>query len=154
VDGLGAGQTAILADGAVRAFVSRVTDTAAHVAINGLSTVSIGEGRARMVVLDDTTCLVSVDSVGERKAALSALCGDDMPEPSGVTVGSTAVLGDGAARVFVSSVGALGDTARVAINGLTAQTVEPGTMVEIDRSCSVEIEGIDRGHVAVGYVCD
>ena len=92
-------------------------------------------------------------------AAAGAAPGAAAPAASAAPVegfgpGETAVLSDGALRVFVSGVG--DGSARLAVNGVQTVTVAVGEGVEAtagDKACTVTVEGIDRGRVALGYVC-
>jgi len=67
--GIGAGETALLADGAARVFVSRVDSAAgtARVAVNGFDTVTLAVGETA----DTDACAVSLDAVGGGKASFS-----------------------------------------------------------------------------------
>lgn len=71
----------------------------------------------------------------------------------GVGPGETALLGDGAARVFVSRVDA--DAARVAVNGLeTAQLAVGDAAVIGNTGCRVTLSAVGGGKAAFGYACD
>jgi hypothetical protein len=62
-------------------------------------------------------------------------------------------LADGLS-VFVS--GVTDSAARIAINGVATETVPVGESVEVEvgeQACRVSVESVDRGHVALGYVC-
>lgn len=149
--GLTAGNTASFGDGSVRVTVSRVDDTGgtARLAVNG-ETVSLAAGESMMV----EECKLQLDGVDRGHASLSALCGGDLPEPTGIGPGTAMVLGDGAARVFLSSVAADGSAARFAVNGLTLQTIAAGGSAKVDGTdCAVTVDSIDRGHVSFGYDC-
>lgn len=150
-EGLTPGETALLADGAIRVFVSRVETDAARLAING-SMALLGAGNSLAVRDADSYCRVTLDGVDRGHASVSAACGDDLPAPEGVTAGSVAMLGDGAARVFVSRVAEDDSTARIAVNGLDMQTVSAGGTVSAG-DCAVRVDQIDRGHVRFGYDC-
>ena len=141
-------------NGAIRAFVSRVEADAVHVAINGIDTRRIREGRSRTVDLDGTLCLLTVDAVDRGHVQISSACGDDLPAPSGATPGQTVALGDGAARVFISGADPSGESARIAVNGVATQTVEPDSVIEVGEDCAITVEGIDRGHVDLSYACE
>ncbi|ETX28549.1 hypothetical protein [Roseivivax isoporae] len=154
-DELSPGMTAIFADGAVRVFVSRIdTETGtARLIMNGAPAVLPANAK-RIVAGDGEPCLVRLDGVNESGAQISAMCGADIPEPEGVGMGETAMLGDGAARVFVSGVSADGLTARVAVNGISPQQVRVGESVPAGtEGCTVSVDDIDRGHVTFGYAC-
>lgn len=78
------------------------------------------------------------------------------PEPEGVTPGNVEMLADGALRVFVSAVDDADGTARVAINGIETQMLRVGRSARVDvdgQSCSVTLDGIDRGHVQLSGSC-
>ena len=175
-EGLGAGATAILADGSVRAFVSRVTEDGARVSVNGeLVTLAVGESTAA------GDCSVTLDGIDGGKASLSAACtgegdasGEDAaaaeapaegdaaaateeaaPIEGGTGIGQTAMLGDGAVRVFVSGIGADGSSARIAVNGVETRTVAAGDSIETgEEGCTVTVDAIGAGSVALSYGCD
>ena len=112
--------------------------------------VTLVAGDATMV----ETCQVRLDSVDRGHAAISAVCEGDLPAPEGIAPGAAAVLGDGAARVFLSGVAADGSSARIAINGQTLQVVPAGGKVTVEGTdCAVSVDAIDRGRVAFGYAC-
>lgn len=149
--GLTAGQTASFADGEVRVTVSRVDDAtgAARLAVNG-TVMTLAAGSATMV----EPCKVQLDSVDRGHAAISAVCGDELPAATGIAPGAAMVLGDGAARVFLSGVSADGSSARVAINGQSLQVIPAGGKVPVEGTdCTVSVDSIDRGRVAFGYAC-
>ncbi|SNR79300.1 hypothetical protein [Puniceibacterium sediminis] len=148
--GLTAGNTAVFGDGAVRAFVSRVGDGTARISVNGnLTNLSAGES---MTVGD---CLLMLNSVDRGHADISGACGSDVPAATGFGPGEAAMFDDGATRVFISGVSEDGSAARIAVNGLVTQSVAKGESVSVggDSNCSVVVEGIDRGHVQLGYIC-
>ncbi|SFR03553.1 hypothetical protein [Poseidonocella sedimentorum] len=149
-----AGQTVMLADGALRVFVSRVDDGEGRVslAVNGFERVMLGQGRATEVRGGDgAACLLSVGEVSADGVALAAPCGADRAEPRGVTAGSTARLTDGL-RVFVSRVS--DGAARIAINGRSLQSLSVGEAADVPgQRCALRLEGIDRGHVDVSTTC-
>ncbi|MCA8879663.1 MAG: hypothetical protein KDA73_06810 [Rhodobacteraceae bacterium] len=149
--GITPGMTESFADGAVRVTLSRVDDTAgvARLSVNG-QTVKLGAGDTMMA----GDCKVKVDSVDRGHAAVSALCGSDLPAPSGLAPGETAMLGDGAAKVFVSAVSDKAKTARIAVNGFSLETVPSGgTAAVAGTNCKVSVDQIDRGRVSLGYAC-
>lgn len=153
--GLSSGNTAILADGAIRVFVSRVDDAArsARLSING-ALAHLTEGHSVALRPDGDYCRVMLDGVDRGHARVSAACGDDLPAPEGITPGSAAVLGDGAAHVFLSSVSADDSSARIAVNGVDLQSVDTGGSVRVgDTRCRVSVDQIDRGHVSFSYIC-
>jgi hypothetical protein len=149
--GITPGMTESFADGGVRVTLSRVDDAAgvARLSVNG-QTVKLGAGDTMMA----GDCRVKVDSVDRGHAAVSALCGSDLPAPTGLAPGETAMLGDGAAKVFVSAVSDKAKTARIAVNGFTLQTVPSGgTAAVAGTDCKVSVDQIDRGRVSLGYAC-
>ncbi|HET9070118.1 MAG TPA: hypothetical protein VFN28_15870 [Amaricoccus sp.] len=153
-EGFAAGQTAVLSDGALRVFVSRVDDDAgtARLRANGTD-LTLAAGETRTVAGADGDCRLSLDAVDRGHAAVSGGCGDALPVPDGAAPGTTVALADGL-RVFISGVGDSG--ARIAVNGVAAQTVAVGESVDVDvdgQTCRVSVESVDRGHVALGYVC-
>ncbi|HRO12302.1 hypothetical protein [Amaricoccus sp.] len=153
-EGLSAGETALLSDGALRVFVSRVDDAAGEASLraNGQD-FALAVGDAATVASAAGDCRLSLDAVDRGHASVSGACGDALPAPDGAAPGTTVDLAEGL-RVFVSGVG--DDGARLAINGVATQTVPLGQSVEVrvgDRSCRVSVENIDRGRVALGYVC-
>ncbi len=151
-DGLAAGQTLVAADGALRVFVSRVAGGEARLSVNG-RTKTLGEGDAVTVPVADDHCRVTVDAASGEMAALSALCGDDMPAPEGVAVGKTAIFEDGALRSFVSRVDE--DSARLAVNG-DLVTLAVGRSVAAmagDTLCRVSLDAVDRGHASLSAAC-
>lgn len=154
VEGFGPGETAVLSDGALRVFVSRLDESAgtAHVRVAGTD-LALAPGKPATVGGPNGECLVTLDALGGGKAALSGACGDALPEPAGAAPGTVVDLAEGL-RVFVS--GATDDAARIAINGVRTVTVPVGESVEAtagEQSCRVTVEGVDRGRVALGYTC-
>lgn len=148
--GLSAGNTAVFGDGSVRAFVSMVADDTARISVNGdISSLSLGES----ISVGD--CLLTLNSVDRGHADITGVCGSDVPAATGFGPGEVALFDEGATRVFVSGVSADGSAARIAVNGLVTQSVATGESVTVggDSKCSVMVEGIDRGHVQLGYAC-
>jgi hypothetical protein len=151
--GQGAGETALLADGALRVFVSRVDEGSARLVVNG-SAVDLATGESRTLELGGEDCQVTLAAIDRGHVVVAGGCGDELPQPEGAGPGSTVTLGDGAVRVFVSSVDESG--ASIAINGVERQTVPVGESVTVpvgDAECEVSVEGIDRGRVVLGYAC-
>lgn len=153
-NGFSPGQTAVLSDGAVRVFVSRIDAAAgtAAVRIGGADSV-LALGESRMVAGADGECRLTLDAVGGNRAGFSAACGDALPAPDGAAPGAVVALADGL-RVFVSAVTDGG--ARIAINGVQTETVAVGEAVEVtvgEQTCQVSVTGVDRGRVALGYSC-
>jgi hypothetical protein len=153
--GHSAGQTAVLSDGALRVFVSRIDAEAgkAHLRANG-SDVTLGVGQSETLTSDAGDCRVTLDALDRGHAAVSGACGEELPEPDGAAPGTIVDLAEGL-RVFVSGVTDSG--ARIAVNGVETTTVAAGESVEVrvgEQTCQVSVEKVDRGHVALGYVCD
>ncbi|MDK3073854.1 hypothetical protein QO034_12090 [Sedimentitalea sp. JM2-8] len=153
---LGAGQTALFADGAVRAFVRRVTAEGAVLSINGASS-EIGAGESVVVRHDGGTCRVGVAQVSGAGVALSSDCDGGAAPEDGVsaTPGQTVMLADGALRAFVS--GVVGGDARLSINGVGTQVLAVGESAETEvdgRTCSVTVTGIRGGTVGLTGRCD
>lgn len=156
-DSPSAGETVVLADGALRVFVSRVTPDGARVAVNSYSMIELATGQARGIQTADAYCRIALDSVGGGQAGLSALCGDDLPPATGTKTGETAVLAEGAVRAFVSRVSGDESYAVVALNGLGTVPLAFGDLATVDSptgDCEVKIDSIDRGHVAFAATCD
>lgn len=153
-NGAAPGEAAVVSDGALRVFVSRLDEEkgTAHVRVNGTDLV-LALGKPQTVAGQDGECQLTLDAVGGGKAAISGACGDALPEPAGAAPGTMVNLAEGL-RVFVS--GVTETAARIAVNGVQTVTVPLGQSVEAeagDKSCTVTVDGIDRGRVALGYAC-
>ena len=152
--GISAGQTAVLSDGALRVFVTRVDDAAgsARLMANGTDlTLSVGQSQTLSGRAGE--CKVTLDALDRGHATVSGACGDALPAPAGAAPGSIVDLAEGL-RVFVSGVTDAG--ARIAVNGVETRTVPLGKSMDVkvgDQACRVSVESIDRGRVALGYVC-
>ena len=157
------GETAVLADGALRVFVSRLDTEAgtARLSINGTDT-TLAVGDAATVALESGDCAVSVVSIGADGVALASDCGEaavaDVPAApeAGFRPGEVAILADGALRVFVSGLAADNSAARLAINGLSLETVASGGFVDVasgDKSCTVSVTGVGNGLVGLDGSC-
>ncbi len=164
------GQTARAGDGALRAFVSRIDDASGSVvlSVNGTPT-TLAAGQAVTEEVDGRACRVSLVGIRDRRAGLDAVCeeasagsqggsgdsgGDAVPD--GIAPGSVALLGEGAVRVFVSSVASDGSSARIAINGVTTQQVAGDDRIELQvdgQTCAVTIGGIGGNRVGLDYSC-
>lgn len=157
-NGTGPGATAVLADGALRAFVSRVDSEhgEAVLFLNGTTDwVYVAEGSAVRADAGDLPCLLSLDAISGGTAELSALCGDDMPPPVGTQVGSTASFEEGALRVFVAGAFEQDGVARLALNGFDTEWALVGDVLEDDHSgCALRVDNVDRGHVAMTANCN
>ncbi|MBP7003321.1 hypothetical protein [Amaricoccus sp.] len=152
--GFAPGETAVLSDGAVRVFVSRIDEGAgtAAVRVNGAD-MTLAVGAPQTLATEGGDCKLSLDAVGGGKAGVSAACGDALPAPEGVAPGETVALAEGL-RVFVSGVTDTG--ARIAVNGVGTRTVGVGESIEAkvgEQTCQVSVTAVDRGRVALGYTC-
>lgn len=77
----------------------------------------------------------------------------DTPPEGGIGVGETAVLSEGAARVFVSRVAE--DGARVAVNGVETATLAVGDTAAVgDSGCAVSLDAVGGGKASFSYACD
>lgn len=157
-EALGVGQTASLAEGAVRAFVQQFDAEA------GTAVLSVNRESTRLSVGDSVVarheggaCRVGLGGVSDAGVEITSDC--DMAAGSealgdGYGVGSVALLSDGALRVFVS--GILDGDVRLAINGLETEVVSVGDTVEVDTddgTCSVTVTGIRGTLVSMTSSC-
>lgn len=69
-----AGETAVLADGALRVFVSGILNGDARLAINGLGVQTVVVGEAVEVTSGEQNCLVSVSGIRNGTLALNGVC--------------------------------------------------------------------------------
>lgn len=147
----GVGETFVLAGGAVRAFVQRVDAEAgtALLSVNGAA-AQLSPGEAITVRHDAGACRLALSEVGADGVRISSDC--DMPAGEGAAYGpgEMASLGDGQLRVFVS--GILGDTARLAINGLDTQSLRVGESHSVE-NCTVSVTGIRGNRVLLDGGC-
>ncbi|MEQ8902631.1 MAG: hypothetical protein RID11_16790 [Roseovarius sp.] len=145
------GETFVLADGAVRAFVQRVDAEAgtALLSVNGAA-AQLSPGEAITVRHDAGACRLALSEVGADGVRISSDC--DMPAGDGAAYGpgEMASLGDGQLRVFVS--GILGDAARLAINGLDTQSLRVGESHSVE-DCTVSVTGIRGNRVLLDGGC-
>ncbi|MGB3244684.1 MAG: hypothetical protein WBB25_09125 [Sulfitobacter sp.] len=145
------GETIALSDGALRVFVSRLTEGAARLSV-GQDMFTMRTGTSRTVQGAQDTCRLTLASVGAG-ASLTATCGADMPAAKGLSVGQTAMLAEGALRVFVSKV--RDHDARLSV-GQTMYDLAPGESVATrvgDTSCTATLDSVDRGLVQVSGGC-
>lgn len=149
--GTGVGETLVLADGAMRVFVSRVTEDSARVSVDS-KMIPISVGHSRAVQAGENACLLTLNSVSDG-AAFDAVCGDGIPKPAGLSAGETAVFADGAMRVFVSRVTENGARLSVAGENVSLGYGDTGEVMVGDASCTLSLENIDRGHVTVSSGC-
>lgn len=159
---IGIGQTAVLADGALRVFLSRVDaeGQSARVAVNGQATETLVLGNG----LTAGDCRVILTGIEGREAIVDAVCGADAAaapaaETDGaagaagaIGIGETAVFGEGALRVFLSSILPDGTGARVAINGQETVTIAAGESVTAG-DCALTLAGIDGRQASFSADC-
>lgn len=154
----GIGETFVLADGAVRAFVQQADaqEGRARLSINRVSSdLAVGEGV--VVPHSDGACRLGVAAVTGDGVAIGSDC--DVPADDGTlgeayTAGNLAMLADGKLRVFVS--GIFGDEVRLALNGLETRRVRVGEPHDIeveDTTCSVTVTGVRGNSVLLAGIC-
>jgi hypothetical protein len=154
----GVGETFLLSDGAVRAFVRRfdVEGGTALLSVNRAATpLSVGE--SVVVPHGGGACRVGLAAVTGDGVRIGSDC--DVPAGdealgAGYAPGNLAMLADGQLRVFVS--GIFGDEARLAVNGLETRRVRFGDthMVTVDEAdCSVTVNGIRGNSVMLTGDC-
>ena len=164
---LGVGQTAIFMDGAFRAFVSSLDRDAgaARLNVNG-ATVTLGVGETETVSIDGQNCAVGLVALDNMGATIGSDCGVDgasgvaafipaAPE-DGYPVGATALLAEGALRVFVSGLAGDGASARLAINGTETQVIASGSSIAVaagEQSCDLTVTGVGEGIVGLEATC-
>lgn len=96
----------------------------------------------------------ATDAVAEETTAEAAAPAE--PEIEGARAGSTESLLDGKARIFVSGVDEAAQTVRVAINGLSLQTLGQYSELSFSAegaSCSLKLDGIEQGHAQMSAQC-
>ncbi|MEY8830674.1 hypothetical protein AB9K34_20065 [Sedimentitalea sp. XS_ASV28] len=71
----GPGEVLMLADGALRVFVSGVVNGKARLAVNGLSTQVVAVGDSVTTDVDGKSCTVSVAAIRENRVGLTGDCG-------------------------------------------------------------------------------
>ncbi|MGM0661836.1 MAG: hypothetical protein ACQEUH_11755 [Pseudomonadota bacterium] len=154
----GVGETFVLADGAVRAFVQRfdaeggtallsVNRAATPLAVGESVVVPHGGGACRVGLAGVTGDGVRIGSDCDVPAGDAALGAAYLP-------GELAMLGDGQLRVFVS--GIFGDEARLAINGLETLRMRVGEAREVavgEAGCVVHVNGIRGNSVMLTGDC-
>lgn len=167
-EALGVGQTALFADGKVRAFVSRIDPAGGSAVLSvGGTAVTLGSGGSVRVALNGGACTVSVMALTERGVTLGSDCdaaaeapdeaaaNNEAPE-DGVKPGNSIGLADGALRVFVASLNEGDALARIAINGLQTYVVGSGESVEVqsaEQDCTVTVTGVGNGMVGLEGQC-
>lgn len=153
-NGFTPGETAIFDDGALAVFVSRLMPESAQAVVSvKQESKTLTAGSGVVLPVGDSHCKLLLESVSADGAVLSAICGDALPAPEGYMAGDTALLKDGAVRVFVSLVGE--DTARLSVNGqMVSLPVRRSAPVSVgEDKCRVRVDDIDRGHVRVSAEC-
>jgi hypothetical protein len=150
-EGINAGKTALLADGAVRVFASRIVEEEARLSVNGeMHTLPVGGSVA--VMAGEDPCRVYLDALDRGHALVSARCGAEFAVSDLAGAGSTVLLGDGAVRVFVGSVQE--DAVRYSINGQTLMTGAAGDRQAIGEGCAVMVEAVEDGQASFSHSCD
>lgn len=154
----GIGETFVLADGAVRAFVQQADaqQGRARLSVNRVSS-DLAVGETVVVPHSDGTCRLGVAAVTGDGVAIGSDC--DVPADDGTlgeayTPGNLAMLADGKLRVFVS--GIFGDEVRLALNGLETRRVRVGEPHDIeveDTTCSVAVTGVRGNSVLLAGTC-
>ncbi len=175
-DPLKPGQTAMFADGKIRAFVSRLDPSGGSVRmVINQEPVSLGAGGSTPVSFDGMNCSIVVLGMTDDGAKIGSDCDSAQPAESsgqadagasdggvppapedGFRPGTVAQLADGALRVFVSGLSADGSAARIAVNGVTTQLVSAGESVEVtsgDQSCNLTVTGVGNGMVGLEGSC-
>lgn len=150
-EGISPGETETLQDGALRVFASLVQEDEARLAINGaLHTLAIG--RSAPVMVGDKPCRVYLDALDRGHAQVTGVCGAEIKVSDLAGPGSTIVLADGAARVFVASV--IDETVRFAVNGQTLISGGSGDGVTLESGCKVVVEDVSDGAASFSHTCD
>lgn len=164
---LGIGQTANFMGGAVRAFVSSLDRDAgaARLSVNG-ETVTLGLGDTETVSMGAQSCAVWPVVTDDKGATIGSDCGaagasgvasSVPPAPEdGYPVGATALLAEGALRVFVSGLAGHPASARLAINGIDTQIIASGSSIAVaagDQSCALTMTGVGDGIVGLQATC-
>ncbi|MEM9577935.1 MAG: hypothetical protein AAF999_13090 [Pseudomonadota bacterium] len=153
-EGIGVGETAVLMDGQLRVFASKVDTESARLSLNGaLVTLPVG-GSAR-ADLEGERCHVTLASVDRGHASVDATCAA-LPARSDLAgPGSTAVLtaGETAARVFVSSVDNRSDSVRLAVNGLDTTMTSEGDGITLEGGCEIVVEEVSDGQASFSLAC-
>ena len=151
-EGIKPGETALLEDGALRVFASRVMDDAARLSVNG-QLETLAPGAFVRADIDGARCRVTLDTLDRGHAKVSHSCGPEVVASDPVGTGSTAILADGAAKVFVASVDERSGSLRMAINGFDVITAMVGDLVPVTDACGVSVESIEDGQASFGYDC-
>ncbi|MEI4232136.1 hypothetical protein [Roseovarius sp. D22-M7] len=154
----GVGETFVLADGSVRAFVQRADAQAgrAQLSVNRVSS-DLAVGETVVVSHAGGACRVGVAAVTGAGVRIGSDCNTPAEGAAlgdAYAPGNLAMLADGQLRVFVS--GIFGDEARLAINGLETRRVRVGDTQSVtmgEASCSVTVNGIRGNSVLLTGGC-
>lgn len=147
---LGVGQTAMVGD--VRVFLSRLSDSGAHLRIKGMDPVTAGIGGGAADVGGD--CVVALAGIAAGKAYMTSACAEpavadaapaEVPGAAKLvlTVGQTGLFGD--QRVFLSRLD--GGTAHLRIFTLTGQSETAAVASHqphvMENGCGIALAGLD-----------
>ena len=116
---------------------------------------SLQESVSEIATLAATAATAAASPVAPEEAA-AAPAAPAEPKIDGVRVGQMEDLLDGKARIFVSGIDASAQTARVAINGLSLQTLGQYSDLSFNAdgvACSLKLDGIEQGHVQMSASC-
>jgi hypothetical protein len=150
-EGISPGETTILNDGSLRVFASRVTEDAARLSVNGEKVVLAAGDRAT-VMAGAQSCRLTLAQVDRGHATVGAECTDAVWQSAELGAGEAAILGDGAARVFVSLVQPDG-TARIAVNGLALSTAQSGQTTAMADNCDLTVGDVSRRAAQFSFAC-
>ena len=116
---------------------------------------SLGESISGLAALATSAAAATADEPETTEDAASTV--PEEPEIEGVKVGEMENLLDGKARIFVSGMDEAAKTARVAINGLSLQTLGQYSDLSFNAdgsACSLKLDDIVSGHVQMSASCD
>ncbi|WP_424968685.1 hypothetical protein [Dinoroseobacter sp. S375] len=150
-EGISAGETAMLNEGSLRVFASRVTEDAARLSANGTDLV-LDAGDRATVMVGEESCRLTLAQVDRGHAQVGADCTDAVWQSDELVAGEAAILGDGAARVFVSFVQPDG-AARIAVNGLALSTARGGETREMADNCDLTVADVGRSAAQFNFAC-
>ncbi|MDD9717426.1 hypothetical protein PVW48_11760 [Dinoroseobacter sp. PD6] len=150
-EGISPGETTILNDGSLRVFASRVTEDAARLSVNG-ENVFLAAGDRATVMAGAQSCRLTLAQVDRAHATVGAECTDAVWQSAELGAGEAAILGDGAARVFVSLVQPDG-TARIAVNGLALSTAQSGQTTAMADNCDLTVSDVFRRAAQFSFAC-
>jgi hypothetical protein len=164
-EAVGIAETATLADGAVRVFLSSTTPEAgtATVAVNGFArrTLALGTPEA---IEDCTVTMTGLDAGratfdaecggagGEQVAAAGAVSDGGAAAGTAARPGETITFDEGKLRVFLSTFDPEAGTARVAVNGFEVTALTLGEPVEVE-GCEITLMGADGGSAMLDARC-